>query len=118
MIHAFFIINKSGGLIYTYKKEEILKNHNLFFTTSFIFSISEMTKNLYKNQKSEIFINDFKLTIYNLITNYKFVFISDFVSLDRIKNYVLEMFFEFVMKNPGFSDEMRIGGMFKPEKYF
>lgn len=134
MIDAFFIINRSGGLIYRYipddssiDTEKVLNSNlkfkdlnNLLVMNSFLHTIIQMIDRLYYNcSKLTFSLEKTKITVVKTITNYTFVYISNSPVEDLVINLVLDDFQRFVMMNPGYFDDMPINLQhFKPEKHF
>lgn len=144
-VFAFFIINKSGGMIYKFIKEtkkvdrsketvddvEIEKYclekrdlNDLLVLNSTLHTIHQMASAIYgQSQKFYIHLKSDKvnqtISIFKTMTRYSFVFIADEKIIEGIVDNIYSEFTSYVLRNPAYMNDMPINlSMFRPYKYF
>lgn len=109
-MYNFFIINKSGGLIYTLHRDEEPNKHLILLSSlhtiyafvteiDFLFTVEEI-------QPLVIVLSKNTITLFRSITGYTFVFV-DSKAHDhcRFKD-VYGCFIDYALKDPFYADEM------------
>lgn len=117
MINQFFIINKSGGMIYRYERQNQTDLNKLLILTSSLHSINHISAKVgdQNNAKQVIYLKKKIISIFKTITNTSFVFISD-KEVDKTYKKIYEHYVDYVSKNPFYTPEMPINcEKFKPE---
>lgn len=120
MVKQFFIVNKSGGMIYKYEKEAQEEINKLMVLTSTIHSLNEISRNVLSTDSylQTVEIGDSTIYIYRTLTNILFIFVSDF-HVQKIFEQVYSHFCDCVLSNPFYQPEMPINlCKFNPSKFF
>lgn len=122
MVEGFYIINKSGGLVYTTDRRT--EANTLMVTASSIQSLNEITRNCLSTDHffQEVAYETKRMHIFRTITGFTFIFITSGSarnSLESVYKHVYRHFCEFVLADPFYSLEMPIASQkFHPENYF
>lgn len=120
MIYQFFIVNKSGGLIYNFERYEKTPINELMVLTSSLYSISTMLNTIACDVTKLDFTQIFRfkgktITFYKIPSGASFIFVAKEPALKWIPG-VLKMYSDFVMKDPFYGTEMPIRNPdFRPE---
>ncbi|RVD92590.1 transport particle complex subunit [Tubulinosema ratisbonensis] len=123
MILQFFIINKSGGLIYKYERSSSTQINKLLVLSSTIHSLCTMFEKIYPcekkiDSKQMIRLDGRTITFYKTGTEVSFVFVST-ESCYKIIKIVYKMYCDFVSKDPFYEIDMPIkNDLFNPEPFF
>lgn len=120
MISQFFIINKSGGMIYSYEKTRKTDLNTLLILTSSLHSIFHISAQTCDRNPicQTIYLKNSVITFFRTRTNTSFVFVSD-KKVKEIFERVYAHYCEYVLRNPFYELEMPINCQkFQPAKYF
>jgi trafficking protein particle complex subunit 4 len=120
MIHQFFIINRSGGMIYKYEAGKQSELNALLVLTSSLHSINHICTKVGEQQDARqiICFRTRVITVFRTVTNLTFVFVSD-TRTAGLYEKVYQHYIDFVSKNPFYANEMPIScSKFRPETYF
>jgi hypothetical protein len=115
MISQFFIINKSGGMIYSYEKSTETDVNDLLVLTSTLHSINVITTELLKQHKDLQIIYNKKnvFSLYKTLTHLSFVFVGNKPISKSVFLKVLSLFCSYVSRNPFYCLDMPIShGLF------
>lgn len=123
MILQFFIINKSGGLIYKYERSSSTPINKLLVLSSTIHSLCTMFDKIYScdkkiDVKQMLRLDGKVITFYKTATDISFVFVSTEPCYKIIK-IIYKMYCDYVSKDPFYENEMPIkNDLFNPEPFF
>lgn len=119
MIKQFYIVNKSGGMIYKYEQVSDPDVNNLLILTSTIHSLNEISRNVLKTDyySQIIGFEAHSIYIYRTITNLMFIFVSD-SPLNQQFQKIYSHFCDCVLSNPFYQLDMPVGfKKFNPEQF-
>lgn len=122
MVEQFFIVNKSGGMIFKHEREDKDNadiNSHLILTSS-LYSInlisSKVTNKLMGNQV--IYFRKRVITIFKAVTGTMFIFVAE-KPVDVLFEKVYGHYCDYVTKNPFYCMEMPINcTKFQPQLLF
>lgn len=126
-VEQFFIVNKSGGMIYNYEKNPSADTNSLLVLTSVIHSLNELSRNVFKLSEmvQTVSMRNRDLCVFRTLTNLTFIFVYDKEELSpratprKLFELVFRHFCDYVMANPFYQIEMPINcAKFRPDKYF
>lgn len=120
MISQFFIVNKSGGMIYSYLADSGVETNQLLVLASMISSINEIGCSLFKpgSYHHEIIMNKQEIHIYRTLTGMLFVFVATKMP-SNLFLLVYKHYCEYVLCNPLYQLEMPIScSKFNPKQFF
>lgn len=134
IVSAFFIINKSGGLIYKFVREnkdntdenekvpayKSMDLNSYMVMNSTLHTIHQMASIIYgESQKFFINMQNTVISMYKTMTGYTFVFIGDDKVNDKMIKSIYNEFNMYVLRNPVYINDMPINlKMFRPFRYF
>ncbi|ADM11626.1 transport protein particle complex subunit [Encephalitozoon intestinalis ATCC 50506] len=120
LVEQFFIINKSGGMVYKYEREGETSINSLLILTSSLYSVSVILSRIMGKSaaKQTIRLQNRVITVFRTITNMVFVFVAD-EPVDSLFEKVYSHYCKYVTRNPFHSPEMPIQcSKFKPHLLF
>ena len=119
MLEQFFIINRSGGMVYQYENNMKTDTNVLLVLTGSLHSINEMTRSYFKTEYylQKIRLSNKSISIYKTLTGFTFVFVMS--GIDNINfEKVYDEFCTFVLGNPFYQLDMPINlSKFEPFRY-
>lgn len=129
MIEQFFIVNKSGGMVYRYEATAETDVNTLLILTSTLHSLNELSRNVLGTTAFSQVVEMAKRSIYvyRALTGMVFIFVYKYGAQESGKHIDLRCVFEnvyrhfcdFVLSNPFYPDNMPINcSKFKPEQFF
>lgn len=124
MIDQFFIINKSGGMVYKHEREEQTEINALLILTSTLNSLNELSRNVLGTSSyvQSIEMADKCIHIYRTLTGTAFVFVStgmDDNRMEAVFRSIYGHYCDYVASNPFYQLEMPINcADFQPSQFF
>lgn len=125
MIEQFFIVNKSGGMIYKYEHSRQTEINSLLILTSTLHSLNELSRNVLKTAaySQTVEMQEMVIHIFRTLTNTMFIFVSKRTGRDdaihRVFEDVYRHFCDYVLSNPFYQDSMPINCVkFRPDQFF
>lgn len=122
MVEELYIVNRSGGLVYTTDKQT--EANALMIIASSIQSLNEITRNCLSTCHfyQAVIYETKRMHIFRTVTGFTFIFTAGENAQSKIEEtykHVYRHFCEFVLADPFYSLEMPITNpKFQPEKYF
>ncbi|KAH9411302.1 putative sybindin-like protein [Ordospora pajunii] len=119
-IDQFFIINKSGGMVFRYEKRGCTEINNLLVLTSSLYSTCMISSKITgrPTSKQVIYFKNRTISIFKTFSSTMFVFVGKKVS-DLAFSRVYAHYCEYVTRNPFHNPEMPIHcSKFKPHLFF
>lgn len=120
MIEQFFIINKSGGMIFKHEREGKTEMNSLLILTSSLYSIGLMSSRMADRPVNNqvVYLRNRVITMFKTVTSTTFVFVAD-RPVDVLFERVYAHYCEYVTRNPFYSVEMPINcARFRPHLLF
>ncbi|KAG5860014.1 Sybindin-like protein [Encephalitozoon hellem] len=120
VVEQFFIINKSGGMVFKYEREEKTDINSLLILTSSLYSVSVMLSKVMDKPapKQVVYFKNRAISIFRTITGLVFVFVAD-EPADNLFERVYYHYCKYVTRDPFYSPEMPIQcSKFRPHILF
>ncbi|KAI5150180.1 trafficking protein particle complex subunit 4 [Enteropsectra breve] len=120
MIKQFFIVNRSGGLVYKYEKVHTKDDNSLLVLTSTLHALNEMMRHALGNTyyKQEIRMEEETLWLFRTLTGSMFIFACKNDPQQAFERIYCH-YSDYVQGNTFYVDEMPINcRKFEPEQYF
>ncbi|KAM0671655.1 subunit of transport protein particle complex [Ordospora colligata] len=119
-VDQFFIINRSGGMVFRYEKGDSTEINNLLVLTSSLYSTCMISSKISGRSTSKqiIHFENRTISIFKTFSSTMFVFVGEKVS-DQTFSRVYTHYCEYVTRNPFHTPEMPINcSKFKPHLIF
>lgn len=109
VVEQFFIINRSGGMVFKYEREAETEINSLLVLTSSLYSVSAMLSGMVPSPmaRQAIYFRSRVITIFRTVTGTTFVFVAD-KPADSLFERVYSHYCEYVTRNPFHCPEMPI----------
>lgn len=120
VVEQFFIINRSGGMIFKYEREENTDINSFLILTSSLYSVSVILSKIMDKPASRqvIYFRNRTISIFRAITGLVFVFVAD-KPADALFERVYSHYCKYVTRDPFHSSEMPIQcSKFRPHLLF
>ncbi|CAD25387.1 hypothetical protein [Encephalitozoon cuniculi GB-M1] len=119
-VEQFFIINKSGGMVFKYEREGETEINSLLILTSSLYSVSVILTKTIDGPvpRLVVYFRNRVITIFRTTTGTSFVFVAD-RPVDALFERIYSHYCQYVTRNPFHSPEMPIQcSKFKPHLMF
>ncbi|AFN83113.1 transport protein particle complex subunit [Encephalitozoon romaleae SJ-2008] len=120
VVEQLFIINKSGGMVFKYEREENTDINSFLILTSSLYSVSVILSKVMDNPASRqvVYFRNRTISIFRTITGLVFVFVAD-KPADALFERVYSHYCKYVTRDPFYSPEMPIQcSKFRPHLLF